>query len=125
MKPLKRKFTSRLWKLFWIPEPRIENWLSSARPKRGRTSTPGTKSSTLRRLAPSDSLIVVSPTTSAPPGTVLRISSRASSVVAVRSGKEAGAFHQDGRQGGRRRPGRGIGRRLLGEGHGGEHRDGD
>ncbi len=77
---------SRLWKLFCSPEPRIENWLSSARPNRGRISTPGTKSSTPRRFSPSDSMIVVSPMTSTPPGTVRWISWRASSVVAVRSG---------------------------------------
>src|SRR5262245_7514531 len=68
----------------------MENWLSSGRPKRGRTSTPGTKSSTFRRFAATDSRIVVSPTTSAPPGTVLWISSRACSVVARRSGKKRG-----------------------------------
>jgi hypothetical protein len=68
------------------PEPRIESWLSSAAPKRGRIRTPGTKSSTSFRLDARDSSIASRGTSSTPPG-VRSISSRACSGVRVRSGE--------------------------------------
>ena len=79
-----RTLTPRRWKLFRRPEPRIESWLSSAAPKRGRISTPGTNSSTSLRFAARDSSICSCVTMPTPPG-VRSISSRACSGVAVRS----------------------------------------
>ncbi len=63
----------------------MENWLSSAAPKRGRMSTPGTKSSTSLRFAARDSSMAFCGTIATPPG-VRSISSRACSSVRVRSG---------------------------------------
>src|SRR2546426_6026684 len=63
----------------------MESWLSSAAPKRGRISTPGTKSRTSCKLAPRDSRISWESTREAPPGT--RSSSRrVSSSLRTRSG---------------------------------------
>src|SRR5882724_7841219 len=75
----------RRWKLLRRPEPRTESWLSSAAPKRGRMSTPGTLSRTSFKLAARDSSIAFFGTISTPPG-VRSISSRACSSVRVRSG---------------------------------------
>ena len=63
----------------------MESWLSSAAPKRGRISTPGTKSRTSCKFAPRDSAFSREPTSAVPPGT--RSSSRRfSSSLRKRSG---------------------------------------
>src|SRR4029453_4011686 len=74
----------RRWKLFRRPEPRMESWLSSAAPNRGRIITPGTHSIASLRLAARVSSMAGWPTMPTPPG-VRSISSRARSGLMRRS----------------------------------------
>src|SRR5215471_16106002 len=73
-----------------VAEPRMESWPSSAAPKRGRISTPGTKSRTSCKLAPRDSRISWESTREVPPGTRSN-SRRVSSSLRKRSGMASGA----------------------------------